>query len=111
MVEKSISSKLINLSISTEYNCYPQVSSFCVGIVSLKAPLYDFSLRSPVDIVAVIDKSGSMAEKIGLVKAALKFVISQRKYRSVCMYTCNCCTMASLGVLDLYPCAVVFPGL
>ena len=47
---------------------------FC-GVVSLKAPLYLIAVRSPVDIVAVIEKCGSMSgSKITLVKN-LRFII------------------------------------
>ena len=46
----------------------------------MQTPPYETQSRSPVDIVAVIDHSGSMAgEKLNLVRKTLLFVIDQLK--------------------------------
>ena len=51
----------ISLSATTEYAYYPSTSQqVCWAIASLKAPFYEPTACAPVDIVAVIDKSGSM---------------------------------------------------
>ncbi len=50
------------------------------SVCTLKAPFFEPTARAPVDIVAVIDKSGSMhGEKLNLVKETLEFVIDQCK--------------------------------
>ena len=71
----------ISLSASPEYGCYSASSEqLCWAVTSFKAPFYEPISRAPVDIVAVIDKSGSMGgEKIRLVRETLLFVIDQRK--------------------------------
>jgi len=72
----------ISLTASTEYACYkPTTRNLCWAVTSLKAPFYEPQARSNVDIVAVIDKSGSMGgEKIALVRKTLLFVIDQCKF-------------------------------
>ena len=50
----------------------------CWAITNIKAPFYEPESRAAVDIVAVIDKSGSMGGgKLELVKKTLLFVIDQ----------------------------------
>ena len=72
----------IVLTAITEYACYsPGSLQECWAVTSLKAPLYEPSARASVDIVAVIDKSGSMrGQKIALVRETLLFVIDQCKF-------------------------------
>jgi hypothetical protein len=49
-------------------------------MASLKAPFYEETNRAPIDLVTVIDRSGSMSgEKISLVHETLKFVVKQLK--------------------------------
>ena len=74
----------LTLSAAAEFACYPpSKEQSCWAIASLRAPLYEPTSRSPVDIAAVIDKSGSMrGTKLDLVKKTLLFVIDQ------CKYTC-----------------------
>ena len=74
----------LTLSAAAEFACYPpSKEQSCWAIASLRAPLYEPTSRSPVDIAAVIDKSGSMrGTKLDLVKKTLLFVIDQ------CEYTC-----------------------
>ena len=69
----------ITLSASSEYPCYsPDGEQLCWAVTSFKAPFYEPSSRAPVDIVAVIDKSGSMdGVKLDLVKKTLLFVVDQ----------------------------------
>lgn len=71
----------IALTATTEYACYPPASQqACWATASLKAPFYEPTSRAPVDIVAVIDKSGSMrGGKLELVKKTLLFVVDQCK--------------------------------
>ena len=69
----------VRLTAKTEHHCYsPSSKQECWAITSLKAPRYEPTSRASVDIVAVIDKSGSMrGEKIALVRKTLEFVIDQ----------------------------------
>eukprot|EP01123_Difflugia_compressa_P010859 TRINITY_DN409_c0_g1_i3.p1 TRINITY_DN409_c0_g1~~TRINITY_DN409_c0_g1_i3.p1 ORF type:complete len:471 (+),score=75.26 TRINITY_DN409_c0_g1_i3:63-1475(+) len=49
-------------------------------LVSLKAPYFEETYRAPIDLVTVIDRSGSMGGlKIELVKETLKFIVRQLK--------------------------------
>ena len=72
----------VTLTASTEYSCYsPARVQQCWGVATFKAPFYEPSIRASVDVVAVIDKSGSMrGQKIALVKETLLFVIDQCKF-------------------------------
>jgi hypothetical protein len=70
----------INLSVCGEYELYSCMEQTCCSTASFKAPFEPSTSRPTVDIVAVIDKSGSMGEvKLGLVKETLFFVIDQCK--------------------------------
>lgn len=71
----------VSLSCSSEFVAYASGQAHAAWtVVSLKAPIYEPSTRAAVDVVAVIDKSGSMAgAKLDLVKKTLEFVISQCK--------------------------------
>ncbi len=75
----------INLSASAEYASYlAKTAELCWAVANFKAPFYEPTSRAPVDIVAVIDKSGSMrGVKIELVKKTLLFVIDQCKLSSM----------------------------
>eukprot|EP00029_Vermamoeba_vermiformis_P002675 TRINITY_DN1304_c0_g1_i1.p1 TRINITY_DN1304_c0_g1~~TRINITY_DN1304_c0_g1_i1.p1 ORF type:complete len:554 (+),score=136.71 TRINITY_DN1304_c0_g1_i1:55-1662(+) len=56
-----------------------QIETFLV-CANLKAPFYEESKRAPIDLVTVIDRSGSMAgDKIKLVRETLEFVVKQLK--------------------------------
>ena len=69
----------IKLSACAEYQLYSCVEQTCWATASFKAPFYEPTSRPSVDIVAVIDKSGSMSGvKLDLVKETLLFVIDQR---------------------------------
>ena len=69
----------LTLSAAAEFACYPpSKEQSCWAIASLRAPLYEPTSRSPVDIAAVIDKSGSMrGTKLEMVKKTLLFIIDQ----------------------------------
>ena len=71
----------ISVSATAEYDRYPHSSEqACWAIASFKAPFYEPISRAPVDIVAVIDRSGSMGgKKLELVKKTLEFVVDQCK--------------------------------
>ena len=71
----------LNISWTPEFSAYPLVEQPAWSDCTIKAPFYEPSSRAPVDIVAVIDKSGSMhGEKLDLVKETLEFVIDQCKH-------------------------------
>lgn len=71
----------ITLSWTPELAAYkPEQAQKAWSVATLKAPFYEPTSRAPIDVCAVIDKSGSMAgEKLRLVKETLEFVIDQRK--------------------------------
>ncbi len=75
----------VSLSGNTEYASYkPGSKQECWAITTFKAPYYEPSARADVDIVAVIDKSGSMSgQKIALVRKTLEFVIDQCKLTEI----------------------------
>ena len=72
---------LIALAAKAELCAYSHTSRHdCWAVANIKAPLYEPESRVPIDVVAVIDVSGSMGgEKLALVKRTLLFVITQRK--------------------------------
>ena len=80
------------LSASSEHACYTSRSEqLCWAITHMKAPFYEPTSRAPVDIVAVIDKSGSMAgQKISLVRDTLLFVIDQCELVEPRPHTMHC---------------------
>ena len=82
---QAVVAERITLTSTTEYACYPPASQqACWATASLKAPFYEPTSRAPVDIVAVIDKSGSMrGGKLELVKKTLLFVVDQCKSRNM----------------------------
>ena len=71
----------VSLTAKAEFSSYsPAVRHDCWAVVEIAAPSCKLESRAPVDIVAVIDTSGSMeGGKIDLVKYTLLFVINQRK--------------------------------
>ena len=71
----------VSLTAIAEFSSYsPAVRHDCWAVVEIAAPSCKLESRAPIDIVAVIDTSGSMeGEKIDLVKYTLLFVINQRK--------------------------------
>ena len=83
----------ISVTGSVQYAAYDhtKATADCIAMVTARAPLYEPQSRSAVDIVAVIDRSGSMAGvKLDLVRKTLLFVIDQCEY---CVYTCLCMHM------------------
>eukprot|EP01119_Soliformovum_irregulare_P023282 TRINITY_DN8112_c0_g1_i3.p1 TRINITY_DN8112_c0_g1~~TRINITY_DN8112_c0_g1_i3.p1 ORF type:complete len:459 (+),score=96.12 TRINITY_DN8112_c0_g1_i3:85-1377(+) len=70
----------ITLSTTPEFlqvSCNEKRDQF-LFMASLKAPQYRSETRAPLDVIAVIDESGSMGgEKINLCKETLEFVIQQ----------------------------------
>jgi len=86
------SAQEITLKTSTQYSAYDHTkdTSNCIAMATVKAPLYEPQSRSAVDIVAVIDRSGSMAGvKLNLVKKTLLFVIDQCMFHCVYMLMVN----------------------
>ena len=80
VVEKPVDDK-IKLLVTPEYPEYaPTKATNCWVDINLAAPVYEEeeNVRAPVDIVAVIDRSGSMSGgKLDLVKKTLHFVVTQ----------------------------------
>ena len=93
----------INLTTCVQYPAYDhsKATADCIAMATVRAPLYEPQSRSAVDIVAVIDRSGSMAGvKLDLVRKTLLFVIDHCKLcvcpcvcLCVCMRTCVCACM------------------
>uniref|UniRef100_T2ME29 Inter-alpha-trypsin inhibitor heavy chain H3 n=1 Tax=Hydra vulgaris TaxID=6087 RepID=T2ME29_HYDVU len=89
--------KKLTVACSTEYKDYPFKEKLDIWtLISLKAPSLGMTLdekehrkRAPIDLVVVIDKSGSMAgEKLALVKKTLEFVVSQLNEKDrLCLIT------------------------
>ena len=78
----------VALSCNAEYTVYPRSKQVCWATASLKAPFYEPAARAPVDIVAVIDKSGSMGgAKLDLVKKTLLFIVDQCKSQAFVHYS------------------------
>ena len=76
------SAQEITLTTSIQYHSYDydKATADCIAMATIRGPPYETQSRSPVDIVAVIDHSGSMAgEKLDLVRKTLLFVIDQLK--------------------------------
>lgn len=75
----------IQISCTSEYQEYAFDEKHDIwGLVTLKAPCQaddeNEEKRAPIDIVAVIDKSGSMSgTKLKLVKKTLEFILTQCK--------------------------------
>lgn len=86
----------ISVTGSVQYAAYDhtKATADCISMITARAPLYEPQSRSAVDIVAVIDRSGSMAGvKLDLVRKTLLFVIDQCEYcvcASLCVYVCMC---------------------
>ena len=75
------------LTMKAELCAYAHTSRHdCWAVASIKAPSFESESKVPIDVVAVIDVSSSMAgAKIELVKQTLLFVIGQRKYSAARM--------------------------
>ena len=85
------SSEQVALLCNAEYATYPRGSNqVCWATASLKAPFYEAAARAPVDIVAVIDKSGSMGgATLDLVKKTLLFVVDQCTFLCIIHPACH----------------------
>ena len=81
MQEKAViaeSEEMISVNCFAEYHHYDLSNQTCWAVVSVNASFYSTSKRAPVDIVAVIDRSGSMGgRKLYLVKKTLNSMIDQ----------------------------------
>ena len=84
-------SRSISTKWNTEFAAYTHHEKHeCCALITVKAEDVQVSSQSrvPVDIVAVIDKSGSMSgEKIEMVKNTLKIIINDRE--CVCTHISN----------------------
>ena len=74
----------LTLSCKAEFGEYVlSEEGTCWALVTTQAPAYveDSNSRAPLDLVAVVDKSGSMdGDKIRMVRETLKFVVNQSTY-------------------------------
>ena len=83
-VEQDNLHSAINLRPITDFDCYALTPCSCSIDVKLTAPAYshDGELRAPIDLIAVIDRSGSMqGQKLNLVLQVLRFVLIQLQSR------------------------------
>ena len=74
----------ITLRTITDFDCYALTPCSCCIDVKLTAPTYseDGDIRAPIDLVAVIDRSGSMkGQKLDLVLKVLHFVLTHLQSR------------------------------
>lgn len=71
----------IALRTAPEFAAYsPGKVETCWATVTMTAPFYEPTTRAEIDLVAVIDRSGSMSgSKIKLVQETLDFVVDQRE--------------------------------
>ena len=72
--------KDLSISCESEFKEYPYNKEVDIWtLVTVKAPCHELEeSRAPIDIVAVIDKSGSMSgTKLQLVKTTMEFVVGQ----------------------------------
>ena len=71
----------IALKTTPEFAAYsPEKTETCWATVTMTAPFYEPTNRAEIDLVAVIDRSGSMSgKKIDLVKKTLYFIVDQRE--------------------------------
>ena len=71
----------ITLKTTPEFTAYsPGKIETCWATVTMTAPFYEPTNRAEIDLVAVIDRSGSMSgSKIKLVQETLNFVVDQRE--------------------------------
>lgn len=80
--KKEIEKESIALSLSStvEYQKIGLGAKNILGTADIKAPFYEPSNRAPINLVAVIDRSGSMeGAKLKLVKDTLNFLVTQLK--------------------------------
>lgn len=95
----------ISFSCTFEYDQvkYNQTQNM-FGMASIKAPIYvEKENRSSLDIIAVLDKSGSMSDKIELVKKSLLFMIDQMQARDrlgIVEFDANVSTTLKLTSMD-----------
>ncbi len=88
----------IAVTAETEYQKYAYNKPDDIwALVTLKAPCHELETqRAPIDVVAVIDKSGSMSgAKLNLVKQTLEFFITQCELFS--FLQCQCPGMKIWG--------------
>eukprot|EP00732_Lithocolla_globosa_P004086 Lithocolla_globosa_v1_NODE_3572_length_1634_cov_15.932869.p1 type:complete len:453 gc:universal NODE_3572_length_1634_cov_15.932869:1362-4(-) len=77
----------------------------CISLLNLVAPIsQDESKRAPIDIVCVIDVSGSMAgQKLNLIKKTMKFLVDQldsNDQLGIVCYDTHVVTTCSLQKMD-----------
>ncbi|EFC50137.1 von Willebrand factor type A domain-containing protein [Naegleria gruberi] len=95
----------VSFSCTFEYDQvkYNQTQNM-FGMASIKAPIYvEKENRSSLDIIAVLDKSGSMSDKIELVKKSLLFMIDQMQARDrlgIVEFDANVSTTLKLTSMD-----------
>lgn len=105
---ESATPNMISVSCSTEYPDYVYNEKHDIwALVTLTAPCYEEEnaddKRAPMDIVAVIDKSGSMSgAKIKLVKKTLEFILTQlKKDDRLCVVTYDTDVSVDFGLMTM----------
>ena len=79
-IKTMLSTNKIELLLNSEFPCYPRKSSVESAYFncSLKAPACPDNDRKPVDIVVVLDRSGSMGgSKLDLCKKTIQFLMEE----------------------------------
>jgi len=96
----------IHFSCTTELNAvaFESDNPDFVVMASLKAPYFDDTKRAPVDIVASIDRSGSMSgDKLQLAKETLSFTVKQLQSKDrfgLVVYDDNVSTVLDPVIMD-----------
>eukprot|EP01129_Flabellula_baltica_P010997 TRINITY_DN4725_c0_g2_i1.p1 TRINITY_DN4725_c0_g2~~TRINITY_DN4725_c0_g2_i1.p1 ORF type:complete len:500 (+),score=116.31 TRINITY_DN4725_c0_g2_i1:60-1559(+) len=92
----------ISLQLSSEVNQISTEQQTLLLNANLRAPFFEDEDRAPIDLVAVVDVSGSMRGHIDLVKRTLSFMIDQLGSRdSFCMVVFSSAVSVSLDFVGM----------
>lgn len=80
MEGKENSNVVLSVSTYTPAVAFKEARDDFLVMVSMEAPLFEDTKRAPLNLVAVVDRSGSMGgENINLVKKTLEFIVDQMR--------------------------------